>query len=135
MTQRRIDRTPSLGAIAFCVLISAPTPVSLAAEPGAVVHFSTQPTLPRVIGGTDNRSLLGPGDTFLADGLEGRDARRYHLLRPEPMAAGQTARVLGDAVVIETRHPAILRIQRANREIRPGDYLIADTGADDPHDD
>ena len=135
MTRRDRRRPSTLSAVGLCLLLAWLTPPSPAAELGAVVHFSSQSTLPRVLGGTDNRVLLGPGDTFLADGLEGRDARRYHVLRPDPIAASQTARVLGEAVVIETRRPAILRIQRADREIRPGDYLVADTGADHPHDD
>lgn len=113
----------------LCLMLMAIAPTVHAAEPGALIRFPTHLDLPQVLTGADNRSLIGPGDAFLADGLEGRDARRYHLLRPDPGAIEGTARVLGDAIVIETTHPAVLRVQRAQREIRPGDYLLADPTA------
>jgi len=89
--------------------------------------------LPQVVAGTEGRQLLAAGDVITARGLAGRDARHYYLVRPATHEArgrrwdeaSQRAMILGEARVIRPGSPALLRIERSHREIRPGDYLLA----------
>ena len=113
-------------ALIGLILLSAAhaqTPLSLASTA----------ELPQVVSGTDGRQLLAAGDVIVARGLVGRDARYYYLVRPAADTGlderweniGRRAMILGEARVINPGSPALLRIERAHREIRPGDYLMA----------
>ncbi len=125
--------------LALAVLFLALAPVLL---PGALatpataappVVFPADAELPRVLAGAEGRHLLGTGDTLYAASLVGRDAQRYYLVRPgvalrAPASSrplGRGTLILGEARVINRGEPATLRIERARREIRPGDYLLA----------
>lgn len=102
----------------------------LAAAPP--VFFPADPHLPRVLLGEDGRHLSAAGDRIYADGLGGRSASHYHVIRPGPVLdrdsdrrPGRSSIYLGQARVAKGGEPAMLIIERSRREIRPGDYLLA----------
>ena len=105
----------------------------LAAEPP--VLFPDDAHLPRVILGEEGRRLSAAGDRIYVDGLGGRSARRYYLIRPGPVLDRDNARrpgrgsiYLGRARVTRGGEPAMLMVEASRREIRPGDYLLAIEG-------
>jgi len=118
---------------AVTAALSAATATATAAPPAL---FPASEALPRVVLGEEGRRLNAAGDRVYAEGLSGRAARHYYLLRPGPALTGQDGErlgrssiTLGRAKLLRRGEPALLRIVRARREIRPGDYLQAiDTG-------
>lgn len=100
-----------------------------AAEPPAL--FPDSDNLARVIMGENGRQLNVAGDRIFAQGLAGRTAAVYFVIRPGPPLTDQASdRRLGRSNIhlgrarIERRGtPTVLRIEQARREIRPGDYL------------
>ena len=107
----------------------APFLTAGATEPPAL--FPNTDNLARVIMGENGRQLNVAGDRIFAEGLAGRTAAAYFVLRPGPPLAHQTSgrRLgrsnihLGRARVERRGNPTVLRIEQARREIRPGDYL------------
>lgn len=94
--------------------------------------FPVSQHLPRVVMGEEGRRLNAAGDRIYAAGLSGRTATRYLLLRPGPVLTGDRGQrlgrssiALGEARRVTDGEPALLRIERSRREIRPGDYLLA----------
>ena len=116
------------------------TAMPAAASPPAL--FPSSQALPRVVLGEEGRRLNAAGDRVYAEGLSGRAARHYYLLRPGPTLTGHSGErlgrssiALGKAALISAGQPALLRILKARREIRPGDYLLAiDPGRSDTDD-
>lgn len=100
-----------------------------ATEPPAL--FPHSDNLARVIMGENGRQLNVAGDRIFAEGLAGRTAAVYFLLRPGPPLThqasgrrlGRSNIHLGRARVEHSGSPTVLRIEQARREIRPGDYL------------
>ncbi|MDR9433199.1 MAG: hypothetical protein RI539_03515 [Spiribacter sp.] len=118
----------SPGAIlGFCLLISTPL---ISANPPMV--FPPDDHLPRVLMGEDGRRLNAAGDRILAEGLAGRSARLYYVVRPGPRLQahetgerlGRSSLLLGRARVERPGNPALLVVEKAQQEIRPGDYLL-----------
>ncbi|AUB79202.1 hypothetical protein [Spiribacter roseus] len=106
------------------------TALPVPASPPAL--FPSSEALPRVVLGEEGRRLNAAGDRVYAEGLSGRAARNYYLLRPGPAITGHSGErlgrstiALGKATLISRGQPALLRILQARREIRPGDYLLA----------
>jgi hypothetical protein len=105
--------------------------VTATAEPPVV--FPQQTAMPRVLTGEAGRTLSGPGDRILVRGLAGRRAQRYYLLRPgPPLETRPTHRLeqrlsirVGTARVLRSGEPAVLRVESAQRAVRPGDALMA----------
>lgn len=99
--------------------------------------FPEAPSLPRIIQGEEGRALMAAGDRLYAEELGDTPADRYYLLRPGPALAraGATDHAargsiyLGRAVLVSEGEPAVLRVEHARREIRPGDYLMPITGS------
>lgn len=113
---------------------------SATAAPPAI--FPPQAELPQVIQGEEGRVLIAAGDRLYTEPL-GRDAaERYYLLRPGPaLTAPNTRRTrtrgsifLGEATLLHNGNPAVLMVEQARREIRPGDYLLATEDASENQD-
>ena len=106
------------------------TPLAGQATPPAL--FPVSEDLPRIVMGAEGRRLNAAGDRIYAEGLSGRSARHYHLLRPGPVLTGHAGERLGRSTIrlgtarlVSLGEPALLRITRSRREIRPGDFLRA----------
>ncbi|MEX0421645.1 hypothetical protein [Spiribacter pallidus] len=97
------------------------------------VVFPQEQAMPRVLTGEAGRMLSGPGDRILAHGLAGRRAQRYYLLRPGPPLETRPIHrlqqrlsiLVGTARVLRSGEPALLRVESAQRAVRPGDALLA----------
>lgn len=94
--------------------------------------FPVSEDLPRIVMGAEGRRLNAAGDRIYAEGLSGRSARHYHLLRPGPVLTGHAGErlgrstiTLGTARLVAVGEPALLQITRSRREVRPGDFLLA----------
>lgn len=127
--------TALLIPIACCVALSSAT-----AAPPPILN--QQSTLPQVIQGEEGRVLMAAGDKLYAESLGHPSTNRYYLLRPGPVlnnagTAEGTARgsiYLGKATLVRRGNPAVLRVEQARREIRPGDYLMPMTRSSDDQD-
>ncbi len=121
---------PAWSLRALLATIALLTTLSVPASPPAL--FPSSQALPQVVLGEEGRRLNAAGDRVYAEGLSGRAARHYYLLRPGPALTGHSGErlgrssiALGKAALISAGQPALLRILKARREIRPGDYLLA----------
>ncbi len=120
--------SPTIRGLALLAIFISPI---TAAKPPTL--FPAHTNLPAVIGGENGRQLNAAGDRIYAHGLQGRAARHYYVIRPGPaLTAPTTGRRLGRSSIHLGRArlesagtPARLVIERAQREIRTGDSLIA----------
>lgn len=93
---------------------------------------------PEIVGGRDERVVLGAGDAAYVRGLPEKDGAAWHIYRPgkqltDPDSGeilGYEAIYLGEARVKETGEPSTVHIVRSTQEIFRGDRLlpIAETG-------
>jgi len=119
-------------SILIVLLIGGLTLVRTASAQPPVVFPEAQ-AMPRVLTGEAGRTLSGPGDRILARGLTGRSAQRYYLLRPGPPLETRPVHrleqrlsiLVGTARVLRSGEPAVLRVESAQRAVRPGDALLA----------
>ena len=115
-----------------CAMSLAFAAMALAQAAKPPVLFPQQDNLPRVMIGAEGQRLNVAGDRIIVEGLAGRAASAYFLLRPGPPLTstasgrrlGRSNIHLGRARVEQSGSPAVLRIEHARREIRPGDYLL-----------
>ncbi len=101
--------------------------------------FPQHTALPRIIQGEEGRVLMAAGDKLYTEPLGSPPASHYYLLRPGPAITHADTTdnpvrgsiYLGKAALLHGGNPAVLRVEQARREIRPGDFLmpIAEAGA------
>ena len=91
--------------------------------------------LPRVVMGEEQKRLLVAHDHIYVKGLYTPAAEKYSVLRPGAPLTGTDADsdqalqhgsiYLGRARLVHSGDPAVMVIEQSEREIRPGDYLVA----------
>lgn len=107
-----------------------------------VVDANELEIAPRIVSGQDGRTILGPGDIAYARGVSQPEMQRYFAVRPgrnfvDPDTGeflGKEAIFLGETKVQKQADITTLKINRAVREINPGDrLLVADNEGSIPY--
>ncbi len=107
-----------------------------------IVNENELEVAPTIVAGKEGRVILGPGDIAYASGLADKVGKRYYAVRPgrtfvdpdSQEVLGHEAVYLGDTQVSERADISTLKINRAVREINPGDRLLTMTSRDEiPH--
>ena len=107
-----------IGIPALLLISAVLSPAS--ANPPAI--FPEDRSLPQVLMGEAGRTLIATGDRLYSSALGQTPAQHYYLLRPGP---ARSSIYLGRAKLSRHSDPAVLFVETAKQEIRPGDYLLA----------
>ena len=97
-----------------------------------IVNENELEIAPTIVAGKEDRFILGAGDIAYARGLETTGGKRFYAVRPgrtftDPdtnEVLGYEAIYLGDTRLNERADISTLKINRAIREINPGDRLL-----------